>query len=120
VNSPINTPLWSNTIDNTPPVSHVAALPVASTCPAFRVSWSGSDVSSGLQGFTVYVSDTGSPFTPWLSNTTASSAESTGAVGHTYSFYSIASDLASNLETGKTSAEASTTVTQPVPAALRV
>ena len=108
--SPLNTQAWVNTIDNTAPVSHVSVLAATSTCPAFRVSWSGSDVGSGLQGFTVYASDNGGAYVPWLSNTTATSGTYAGATGHTYSFYSIATDLVGNVETPKTSAEATTTV----------
>jgi len=114
-NPPMNTSVWINTIDNTPPVSHVSALPATSTCPVFRVRWSGSDVGSGLQGFTVFASDTGGPFAPWLSNTTAAAADYRGAVGHTYSFYSIATDLTGNVEATKTMAEASTSVTASGP-----
>jgi hypothetical protein len=113
--SPMSTAAWTNTIDNTPPVSHVSALAASSTCPAFRVSWAGSDVGSGLQGFTIYVSDTGGPYTAWLSNTTAASADFIGVVGHSYSFYSIATDLSGNTERGKTSPEASTSVTASGP-----
>jgi hypothetical protein len=114
-NGPLSTPTWVNTIDNTPPTSHVSALPATSSCPSFGVNWSGSDIGSGLQGFTIYASDNGGPFTPWLSNTTAASADYTGAVGHTYSFNSIATDLTGNVETGKTSGEASTSVTATGP-----
>jgi hypothetical protein len=115
--SPMSTSAWTNTIDNTPPVSHVSPLAATSTCPSFRVSWSGSDVGSGLQGFTIYVSDSGGPFAPLLSNTTVASAIYQGAVGHTYSFYSIATDLTGNVEGAKTSAEASTSVTAAGPCA---
>lgn len=114
-NSPMSTSAWINTIDNTAPVSQVSALPSTSACPAFRVSWSGSDIGSGLQGFTIYVSDTGGPFTAWISNTTAASADYQGAVGHTYAFYSIATDLVGNMEGTKTSAEALTSVTAAGP-----
>ncbi len=114
-NAPISTPIWINTIDYTSPVSHVSALPATSTCPAFRVNWSGSDVGSGLQGFTVFVSDTGGAFTPWISYTKSAAADYIGSVGHAYSFYSIASDLTGNHENGKTSAEASTAVTATGP-----
>jgi hypothetical protein len=114
-NSPLNTPTWTNTIDNTLPVSKVSALTGTSSCPAFRVNWSGSDVGSGLQGFALYVSDNGGPFTPWLSNTTAVTANYLGTVGHTYAFYSIATDLVGNLEGAKTTAEASMSVTAAGP-----
>ncbi len=114
-NSPVKTLVWVNTIDDTPPVSQVSALSATSTCPVFRVSWSGSDVGSGLKGFTIFVSDTGGPFTPWISNTSATSADYRGAVGHTYSFYSIATDRTGNVEAAKTMAEASTSVTASGP-----
>jgi hypothetical protein len=72
-------------------------------------------VGSGLQGFTIYVSDSGGPFTAWLSNTTAASGDYLGAAGHSYSFYSIATDLTGNMETAKTFPEASTSVTAAGP-----
>lgn len=114
-NAAINTPTWTNIIDNTPPVSHVSALTATSSCPAFRVSWSGSDVGSGLQDFTIYVSDSGAPYTAWISNTTAASTDYLGVSGHTYSFFSIATDLVGNMEGPKTTADASTSVTASGP-----
>ena len=42
--------------------------------------------------YNVYVSDDGGPFTLWQSDTTATSATFTGQVGHTYAFYSVATD----------------------------
>lgn len=113
--SPLSTPTWTNTIDNSPPTSRVSALPSSSTCPAFRAGWSGSDLGSGLQGFAVYVSDNGDAYTPWLSNTTATAGTFIGAVGHSYSFYSIATDLVGNIEAAKAAAEATTTVTAASP-----
>jgi len=109
-NSPMSTAAWTNTIDNSSPVSQVTALSAAQSCPNFRVNWSGSDLGSGLQGFTIYVSDTGAPFTPWLTNTTSAGATYAGAAGHSYGFYSIATDLVGNVELAKTLAEATTTV----------
>jgi hypothetical protein len=81
-NPPINTPTWSNTIDSAPPVSNVLALPATESCPNFRVSWSGSDVGSGIQGFTIYYSDNGGPFVPWLTNVTAATGTFVGVAGH--------------------------------------
>lgn len=116
VNPPINTPTWSNTIDNTPPVSRVTILPTQ-IGSIFTVQWSGSDVGTGLGTFTIYVSDNGSSFVPWLTQTSATSSTYNGQVGHTYGFYSIAQDLVGNNESAKTLAEATTQVTQasPVP-----
>lgn len=113
-NAPINTPTWTNTVDNTPPVSHVSALP-AQTGSILTVQWSGTDVGSGIGNFTIYVSDNGGAFVPWLSQTTVTSSTYNGQVGHTYGFYSIAQDLVGNIEPAKTSAEATTQVTQASP-----
>jgi hypothetical protein len=107
--TPTNTQPWVNTIDNTPPLSEVTALPSTSTCPDFRVSWSGSDVGSGLKGFVVFVSDTGGPFTRWIS-TNRTSAIYQGAEGHSYRFFSLAEDLVGNIQLSKTIKEASTSV----------
>jgi hypothetical protein len=109
--APMSTAIWTNTIDNASPVSHISALTTTQSCPNFRVAWSGSDGGSGLRGFSIYSSDNGGAFSPWLSNTTAAAGTFIGAVGHAYSFYGIAADLTGNMEPAKTSAEASTTVT---------
>jgi hypothetical protein len=123
VNAPISTQTWVNTIDNTPPTSSVLALPATESSPSFQVQWSGSDVGSRIQDFSIYVSDNGGAFTLWQVNTTATSAAYTGQVGHTYGFYSIARDLVGNMEAPKTTAEATTTVTAtpspPSPGALK-
>jgi hypothetical protein len=99
-------------IDTSRPVSRVAALPAATTTP-FSVRWSGSDIGSGLQNFTIYVSDNGGSFLPWLSATQATQANYAGYCGHRYGFYSIAADVAGNTEFWKTSAESDTSVLAP-------
>jgi hypothetical protein len=111
LNAPMSTPVWSNLIDSTPPTSAVSQLPSTEPPTGFKVSWTGMDVGSGIRDFTIYVSDNGGPFTPFQTNTTATSATFTGQVGHTYDFYSIARDLVGNVEGAKTAAEATTQVT---------
>jgi len=112
-NGPINTPTWSNTIDNTSPTSNVIQLPATETTASFKVSWAGSDVGAGVQDYTVYSSDNGAAFTAWQTNVAATSATFAGTNGHTYRFYSTARDLVDNVEPAKTTAEATTTVTIP-------
>ncbi len=116
-NAAIVTPTWLNTIDSTAPTSSVSALPAteASTggTAAFTVSWTGSDADSGINSYTIYVSDDNGAFTLWVT-TTALSSTYTGTAGHTYGFYSIATDNAGNVEAAKTTAEATTEVTAPV------
>jgi hypothetical protein len=99
-------------IDATKPVSHVTALPATATTPNFSVQWSGTDATSGLANYTIYVSDNGGPFAPWLSNVTSTQAYYTGSLLHTYGFYSLALDVAGNQENPKTAAEATTHVPQ--------
>jgi RHS repeat-associated protein len=100
------------TIDAGVPTSSVTALPAAQTTTSFNVAWSGSDDAngSGIAGFTIYVSDNGGAFTPWLIGTTATSAVYTGVAGHTYGFYSVAVDNAGNVEATPGSAQATTAV----------
>jgi RHS repeat-associated protein len=81
------------TIDATPPSSTVAALPTTTTETSFTVSWSGSDgAGPGIASYDVYVSDGSGPYTLWQDDTTDTSAVFTGGVGHTFSFYSVATD----------------------------
>jgi hypothetical protein len=109
-NAPISTQPWSNTLDSVPPTSHVNPLPATENTASFLVNWSGTDDASGLQSFTLWVSDNGGPFTIWESSVSETSDIYPGVVGHTYAFYSIAQDNAGNTEAAKTQAEATTTV----------
>src|SRR5262249_2925435 len=83
-----------NTIDAGPPTSAVLPLAPTQTTSSFTVSWSGHDApgGSGIASFDVFVSDNGGPFTLFQTGTTATSATFTGQVGHTYAFYSVATD----------------------------
>jgi hypothetical protein len=110
LNPPLDTPVWANSLDTTKPISRVAALPSLQNTSCFKAQWSGSDVGSGLQGFSVLVSDNGGPFTTWLTGTTATSGVFNGLPGHSYSFYSQARDLVGNVESAKAVADATTAV----------
>jgi hypothetical protein len=107
---PLSTQVWTNSIDNTPPVSQVTALPASQPASGFTLTWTGTDVGSGVQDFTIFASDNGGPFTPFQTNTTATSVAFAGEVGHSYGFYSVARDLVGNIEAGKTTAEATTQI----------
>lgn len=109
-NAPINTQPWLNTIDNSKPSSQVLSLtPTQSTC-GFNVQWSGTDLGSGIQSYTIYVSDNGGAFTAWQQDTRQTSATFNGQPGHTYSFYSIATDGVGNTEDAPSSPDAVTSV----------
>ncbi|HUY33447.1 MAG TPA: DUF4214 domain-containing protein [Pirellulales bacterium] len=116
-NAPLSTAPISNTIDAVAPTSSVTVLPTDSP-PNFTVSWSGQDDAggSGIASFSVYVSDNNAPFTPLLTDTTATSTVFTGHPGHTYDFFSVATDNAGNIEANPLHAQTTTTVVTSLPA----
>jgi len=110
---PLNTPQIFNTIDaGTGLTSIVTALPAYETSSQFNVSWSGTDAANGsaVSGFTIFVSDNGGPFTTWLTNTTLIAAPFVGQDGHTYAFYSVATDNAGNVQPVPASAQTTTLI----------
>ncbi|HXG19850.1 MAG TPA: putative metal-binding motif-containing protein [Methylomirabilota bacterium] len=109
-NAPIPTPQWCNSIDSTPPSSQVLSLAANQTSTSFTVNWTGTDTGSDVADYTIFVSENGGPFSPFLSNTTDTSATFTGQVGHSDAFYSIARDLASNEEAPPSAPDAQTLV----------
>jgi len=109
-NKPINTPLIFNTVDALPPTSSVDPLPELSL-PSFVVSWAGADDKggSGIASFDLYVSTDGGDFVPWLLGSTATAGIFRGEAGHTYAFYSVATDNVGNRESIPDGAQATTT-----------
>jgi hypothetical protein len=98
--------------DVTPPTSGIAGLPAVSDSASFTVTWSGTDgqPGSGIALFQVYVSDNGGAYTLWNQSAAAGSAAFTGQNGHTYSFYSVATDHAGNRQPTPNGAQAATEV----------
>jgi hypothetical protein len=109
-NAPIDTQEWLNTLDNSKPSSSVAALPAAETSPSFDVSWSGTDSGSGIQDYTVFVSEDGGPFNAWQVDTASTSATFTGQPRKRYAFYSVGRDATGNVEDAPVRADATTIV----------
>jgi RHS repeat-associated protein len=101
------------TIDAGAPSSHVASLSATETSTNFTVSWSGQDDSggSGIASYDIYVSDNGGSFAPFLTGTAQTSATFQGVDGHTYGFFSVATDNVGNVEATPIIAQASTKVT---------
>jgi hypothetical protein len=105
----------AETVTVSPPTSAVNPLPVISS-PQFIVSWSGTaGPGLGIAFYDVYVSDNGGPFALWLAQTTATSATYIGQIGHTYAFYSIATDTAGGQQPPPSGVQAITTVLAPFP-----
>ncbi len=103
-------------MDTTPPTSHANALAARGTSLSFPVSVTGSDPTaadggpaSGVATYAIYASINGGTWSPWTtvpaSNPTATY---TGQSNTTYSFYSIATDLAGNVENKRPTIEGST------------
>jgi RHS repeat-associated protein len=112
-NPPLQTNSVLNTIDSGPPTSSVTALPSTESSTAFTVIWSGTDDAggSGMSSYSIYVSENGGAFTPFLLGTTETTATFFGQAGQAYGFYSVATDNVGNVQPTPTAAQASTTVT---------
>ncbi|HET6430321.1 MAG TPA: LEPR-XLL domain-containing protein [Phycisphaerae bacterium] len=87
-------------LDGRAPTSSVKLKSEASLGVNTVMAWSGQDNAGGvgLASYDIYVSDNDGPFTLWLNDTTATSAVFTGERGHTYFFYSVATDKLGNTE----------------------
>jgi RHS repeat-associated protein len=108
-NAAINTNVVTNTIDTSAPTSAVGPLPATTTATSFNVSWSGSDPSgSGVASYNIYVAVDGATPTLWLSGTALMSSTYSAAPGHTYSFFSLATN---NVGIAQTTPAASQTIT---------
>jgi hypothetical protein len=97
------------------PTSTVSPLPGSTSNTSFTVSWSGTpgQGASSVAFYNIFVSDDGGAFTPFLMQTTATSATFTGQFGHTYGFYSVATNNLGIAQSAPQTAQATTTVTSP-------
>ena len=107
------------TIDSGAPTSQVTDLPEVSST-TFVVDWTGQDDDggSGIAFFDVSVSTDEGAWELWLDDTVETSAEFTGVSGHTYAFFSVATDNVGHVELPPTSADTSTTIQDEVPMAI--
>ena len=103
-----------NTIDAGLPTSTVDALPAITNTTDFVVNWSGSDDpnGSGIGFFDIFVSIDAGPSTLWLPKTPLTSATYSGMFGHSYAFYSVATDNVGHQEPTPVTAQATTTLQQ--------
>lgn len=101
-NAPIDTPPVVNTVDADTPESmlRVQAEPVDTT--TFHLRWSGTDVGAGIRDYTLYVAKDEDPFEIVEAAIVDTSYLFIGAAGHSYSFFTTASDYVGNTEAVKT------------------
>ncbi len=106
-----NVPSTSITVAD-PPTSAVNSLTTTTTNTSFTVSWSGTAGAgaTSIASYTIYDSEDGGPFTAFLTNTTLTSTTFTGQVGHTYGFYSVATDNLGDVQPTPTGAQATITI----------
>ncbi len=114
LNAPIVTNTWSNLVDKDKPTSKVATLPATTAGTDIAVSWSGSDATSGIDSYDVFVSVDGGSYEAWKQATTDTSGTYAGVSGKSYAFSSVARDLAGNTELLPPTPDATTTLGPPI------
>ncbi|MBE2240934.1 MAG: hypothetical protein IAE81_24325, partial [Caldilineaceae bacterium] len=113
-NEPLATNVWHNLLDTAAPASQIAVLPPTQANATFTVTWSGSDVGSGIDHYALYVAADGGVFTPWLLSTPLTAAQFYAPGPGVYAFASIATDRAGNVEATAPAVEATTEVISDV------
>jgi hypothetical protein len=88
----------NTTVDATPPSSRVAPMAAFQRQATFKVGWSGSDATSGVKSFDVFSAADDGDFERWQAATEKTSADFSGEDGRSYTFYSIATDNAGNVQ----------------------
>jgi hypothetical protein len=95
-----------------PPTSAVTPLPAVTGTASFTVTWSGSPGAGAhsIAAYDILISTDGGPFSPFRTGTAQTSATFTGVFGHSYGFYSVATDDLGTRQATPTAAQATTTV----------
>jgi hypothetical protein len=100
----------------TPPTSSVSALPAFQNKTAIALSWTGQPVGGvTIASYDIYTSDNGGAFTAILTATTQTSTTFNGQNGHTYGFYSVATDSLGHRQPTPSAAQATTKVDTVAP-----
>jgi hypothetical protein len=84
-------------VDTSPPESWMEPLPPFQRSATFPVAWGAEDATSGVEHYSVYVSNDSANFTVWKGGVVEETASYTGADGMSYNFYVRARDNAGNL-----------------------
>lgn len=90
---------YINTFDFDPPSSYILPLAPEIVDTSFQVSWVSNDADGcGALYYDIYYSSNNEPITLWLGKTRSTSQVFHGKTGHTYYFYSVATDKVGNKE----------------------
>jgi len=118
-NAPDNTPVWINTVDNTPPASQVVNLgSMNQTTASFPVQWQVVGGATDVQSFIISYRDNGGPLHSQQMTSLGGTFPDMYQPGdrppvdhqpHTFAFYSQAQDMVGNLEAMHSSADWTTT-----------
>jgi hypothetical protein len=109
-------------MDTTPPASSVTTLPSHTTSTSFVVSVAGTDPAgsngstpAGIAAFGIYVSKDGGAFSLFTTVTAADpSAVFLGQAGHSYGFFSVATDSAGNVQATPSAAQQTVQILAPM------
>ena len=84
-------------------------MPATTTSPIFDVTWSGLDDASGsgIATYDLFVSQNGGSFAAYVTGTTLKSFTFTAEPGHTYAFYTVATDNVGHRQSTPATAQAS-------------
>lgn len=106
-----NDPEASTRVDTIPPSASMNSLPQFTFSSNFIVTWSGTDAGSGIAHYDVEYQVNNGPWQAFISTTTSSSGQVTGAVaGLTYGFRVRAVDRVGNVQAFSLGSQAETTI----------
>ena len=106
-----NDPEASTRVDTIPPSASMNSLPQFTFSSNFIVTWSGTDAGSGIAHYDVEYQVNNGPWQAFISTTTSSSGQVTGAVaGSTYGFRARAVDRVGNVQAFSLGSQAETTI----------
>ena len=96
-NAPIATQTYQNLVDVAPPQSAVNPIKQGYNS-ILNVSWNGTDAGSGIAYYNIYYNDNNGAWRPFAEYTDSLKGAFKGKLGHTYKFFSLATDNAGNVQ----------------------
>ncbi len=99
-NDPIDTPQVLNTLDADGPSSRLTTPSITTTDTNLKLNWTGTDDAggSGIASYSVYVSVDGGEYLQFVFGTKDIAATFAASPGHTYAFYTVATDQVGHVE----------------------